>query len=145
MLESRMHCIIGIDPDSDKSGFAVLIGDKLTVETVGFFDLLDRLVCMNPHLVVIEAGWLIKTANWHFAKNKAIAGKIGHDVGRNHQAGIYIAEFCERRGYKVKLVKPTPSRSKVGGKFFERLTGIKQSNPEKRDAAILILGLKDFS
>ena len=138
-----MHCIIGIDPDSDKSGFAVLIGDKLTVETVGFFDLLDRLVCMNPYLVVIEAGWLIKTANWHFAKNKAIAGKIGHDVGRNHQAGIYIAEFCERRGFKSQLVKP--NRSKVDAVTFERLTGISKSNQEERDAAILILGLKDFS
>lgn len=142
------HLLIGIDPDVDKSGVAALIsGTKefVCLECLSFFDLMDyfsayKSIYDNQITVYIESGWLNKS-NWHTRRNSSIseAAQIGLRTGANHEVGRKIVEMCEYLGIKYVLVKPISS--KVNAKTFASITGYKkQTNPEKRDAGILIFG-----
>jgi len=131
---------IGIDPDVKKSGVAVAVDGKLQeLHTMDFWSLIEFLdKDLNAH-VVIEAGWLNKTANYHPSQNKNTASKIGSYVGANWQVGKLIEEYCVYMNRTYNLVKPT--QSKVDGREFQMYTGWgKRTNSEERDAAMLIIG-----
>ena len=93
-----------------------------------------------PINVVIEAGWLHKKSNWHgrAGQTKSVGEKIAKSVGRNHQVGILLKEYCEIKGIKHTLVKP---KGKVKADYFKKLTGYtKRTNQDQRDAGMLVFG-----
>jgi hypothetical protein len=136
---------IGIDPDTIKSGVAYYNNkDKsLELSNLSFFQLFDYLSwCMETKLefkIFLEAGWFNKKSNWHDEKNGAyIASRIGAKTGANHETGKKIEEMLQYLSipYELKI----PKTSKVGSKYFTCLTGMKKSNQDQRDAAMLVWG-----
>lgn len=144
---------IGIDPDSSKIGVAILDTDtqELQVQSLPFFQLFDLLSNLKDQIkiVKIEAGWLNKKANFHLAKTKAIAEKIGNDVGRNAETGRKIIEMCEYLNLPHQTIKPLQKKWKTPtGKISHlllkellALKGIKfnkpKTNQDERDAILI--------
>ena len=143
------NVIVGIDPDVDKSGFAVWCVHDQKFESIECLTLFEIMTYINLNwgrinFVVIEAGWL-NGGNRHIHANTTprIAAKTGENVGRNFQRGIDLAEIMEFFKIPCRLVKPTVTNSwKHDEKMFQKITGTKGGNPEKRDAAMLVFGLK---
>lgn len=146
--------IIGVDPDVDKSGIAVLHPDKkLELYNLSFFELFDYLITNkeNIKIVKVEAGHLVKKANFHGSKNTRTAAAIGRNVGANNETGKKIVEMCEHYGLLVKEVKPFKKiwRGKDGKITHEELQGqlkfrgirtvVGRTNQEERDAALICL------
>lgn len=136
---------IGIDPDREKNGVARSVAGKLVELTnLTFFQLFDYLQARKAEgeiSVVIEAGWQVN-GNWHIkaSDNARKAAKIGKYVGGNHEVGQKIVEMCEYLAIPHRL--SVPSRHKLDAKTFEQLTKWQgRTNPEQRDAAMLIFGL----
>lgn len=131
--------IIGIDPDSSKSGIAVYdIREKeyTLLKTLPFFTLTNTIIAHSGDaIVLIEASWLLK-GSW-YPGGAAIAAKIGRAVGANHQIGRLLAEYCAVTNIPYELVIPTETKVKAGK--FTAYTGYTGStNPETRDAGILV-------
>ena len=142
------HLYIGIDPDVDKSGFAVWhkpLQKFSSIETLTLPEMLDKLHSLrdNIAIVVVEAGFLNK-GNRHTFKGQSVAAaaKTGENVGRNHQRGMDIVEILEWMRIPYRLQKPSAKNSwKNDEKIFQKMTGVKGGNPEKRDAAMLVYGI----
>jgi hypothetical protein len=143
--------LIGIDPDVDKSGIAVYntITKQAVVFSMSFFDLYEFLKTEKSDLIKIEAGWLNKKSNWHnsyYSKkagcivnnNSSVNQKIAQRVGANHEVGRKIASMCDHLEKKYELV--IPRKSKTNSAFFKKLTGIKKSTQDERDACMLVFG-----
>lgn len=131
--------IIGIDPDLEKSGVAVL-GQSLELKNLTFAQTVELFRSRQDEIkkVVIEAGWLNKKANFRYSNSKAVSEQIARRVGLNHAAGILIAEMAKECGLAVVLVKPT--RTKLKAEDFNRITGWQgRTNQEQRDAAMLLI------
>lgn len=158
----RPEIIIGIDPDVDKSGVAVLNCKmkEVKVERKRFPDLISLLKELkdgatqkgNSMLVVVEASWLI-SHNWHASHGHSTAAvaKTGYNVGRNHQVGIMIVEFCRTLDIEVKEQIPLKKMWKgANGKITHEelswfIPGLpKQTNNEERDAALLAWNEANF-
>ena len=139
---------IGIDPDVTKSGFAVWhkpLQRFSSIETLSLSEMLDKLHSLrdNIALVVVEAGFLNR-GNRHTFKGQSVAAaaKTGENVGRNHQRGMDIVEILEWMQIPYRLQKPSTKNSwKDSEATFQKMTGVKGGNPEKRDAAMLVYGL----
>ena len=136
--------IIGIDPDLEKSGVAIL-GDELQLKKLTFPETIELFRneqdCIKK--VVIEAGWQNKKSNFHgrYGQSKAEGERIAKNVGENHATGKLIAEMAEALGLAVVLVRPT--KNKLKSDEFNKLTGWNgRTNQEQRDAAMLIFGMK---
>lgn len=134
--------LIGIDPDTDKSGVAVSENGKITeLHNLGFWDLIRFLSARKHYKVFIEAGWLNPSASHRYAENKWVASKMGSKVGANWQTGKLISEFC--RVTKIDFVEIRPTARKMSQESFKNYTGWKlRTNQETRDAAMLIFGRK---
>jgi len=147
---------IGIDPDTEKSGIAYWdnVNKEFFVDSVSFFDLLEWLRELSKikkiDLVKIEAGWLNKKTNWHkgyynksknimVKHNESVNEKISKSTGANHETGKKILEMCNYLGIKTELV--IPRKSKTTTAFFHKLTGVKRSNQDQRDAGMLVYGM----
>ena len=92
--------VIGIDPDSVKSGVAVINNTDKTIKTYSlkFFELLEFLGSFKSDkeaLVNIECGFLNKKSSWHKAASVNISANIAKKVGQNHQTAKLIVEMCE--------------------------------------------------
>jgi len=138
---------IGIDPDVDKSGFAAWDGNQFVeLDNMVFWEIIDALANYSTLYqrrlrVMIEAGWLNKKSNYHYAKNKSTGERIAKNVGSNHQVGKLLAEYCDTNNINFELIRPT--NKKLDSISFKQLTGYsKQTNPEKRDAGMLVWGRK---
>lgn len=162
-MRTNYDIIVGIDPDVDKSGYAVLKRDErkvTTLEALGFFQLQSYLTALADRarnldvslVVVVEASWMIQ-ANWHVnqydRRNRAAAK--GYDVGRNHQVGKLIVEMCKVND--IPVVEHIPLRKCWSGKdrkiTHEELIQFcpfdnKRTNQEERDAALLAWCFADF-
>ena len=143
------HLYIGIDPDVDKSGFAVWNkpAQKFeSIEALGLAEIMSffQVMKISIEIVVIEAGYLNK-GNRHTFKGQSVAAaaKTGENVGRNHQRGMDIVEILEWMRIPYRLQKPiTPNKWKDDAAYFKTITGWHgKTNPEKRDAAMLVYGL----
>lgn len=156
----KIHTVVGIDPDVDKSGVASLdcATRRLEIATLTFPDLLDYLQWVKRRSettqqtvrVVIEAGWLNK-AHWHVTARdtRAAAAAKGNNAGRNHEVGRKIAEMCEHWQIPYELVRPLALKiggvnlwkgkdGKITHEELEAITGITgRTNQEGRDAALL--------
>lgn len=151
--------IIGIDPDIEKNGFAVCVDGQLTqLLNLNFVEVISFIIDNKESIkkVVIEAGWLITKSNWH-TKGKRISAeareKIAKNVGENHATGKHLAMFIESLGLKVQLLKPQGKITTIKGvngnpnitsaEIFNKKTGWKgKSNPETRDAGMLVHGMR---
>jgi hypothetical protein len=140
---------IGIDPDVDKSGFAIWDSKLKKFVHIHSYDLFD--ICQEIKdwdedaeiMVYLEAGWLNKKANFHGFKNqsKIYGESIAKNVGRNHEIGRQIEKFCIKNEIEYKLIRPTKEKVK-DIQLLKRLTGWeKVTNQDKRDAAMLVVGL----
>lgn len=141
--------LIGIDPDTNKSGVAVKQNRQYTLTTLPFFQLFDYLRDNREKvsMLYIEASWLIKH-NWNKKRQgtAAINASIGNDAGRNHETGRKIVEMCQHLNIPYTEVRPLRKCWKgPNGKItHEELTKLipnlpKRTNQEQRDAALLIL------
>ncbi len=140
---------IGIDPDVTKSGVAAWEKDLRRFRMIETMCLGDLIGYMEDHeheiaLVVVEAGFLNK-GNRHTFKGQSVAAaaKTGENVGRNHQRGMDIVEILEWMKIPYRLQKPiTPNKWKDDAAYFKTITGWHgKTNPEKRDAAMLVYGI----
>ena len=143
------HLYIGIDPDVDKSGFAVWNkpAQKFeSIEALGLAEIMSffQVMKISIEIVVIEAGYMNK-GNRHTFKGQTVAAaaKTGENVGRNHQRGMDIVEILEWMRIPYRLQKPiTPNKWKDDAAYFKTITGWHgKTNPEKRDAAMLVYGI----
>lgn len=147
--------IIAIDPDTARSGVAVIHTDQPEVDlytltfaqTIQFIqDTQQRAYEHNKTLaIVIEAAWLNK-ANWHLnlKDTKRQAAAKGYSVGRNHQVGLLIHQYCEENLISAHLVKPLRKmwrgpNKKITHQEITHFMPINKNttNQEERDAALL--------
>jgi len=149
---------IGIDPDTVKSGVAVWNGKEfIDLMALDFWSTIQWLLDnrQNIRLVKVEGGWL-NESNWHLTYRNAKTGKIetagpekaasmGVDLGRNQQTGLLLVEFLEKFNFPFQVVRPLSNNwwAEDKQRKFNKITGwTKRSNPEKRDAAMLVFGMK---
>ena len=136
--------IIGIDPDLEKSGVAVLGKSHFELKNLKFADVVELFYDQQDMIkkVVIEAGWLNKKSNFHMraGQSKAKGESIARNVGENHATGKLLVQMAQHLGLPVVEVKPT--KSKTNSEDFNRLTGwVGRTNQEQRDAGMLIWGM----
>ena len=141
---TKTKFLIGIDPDVDKSGVAIIDENNVTLDNLTFFQLFDYLKTHKGQdrkpIVYVECGFLNKS-NWHKSSGKSAAfnAKIGEHTGANFETAKKIVEMCEY--FKLPHVKVKPTNSKKDSYFFKKLTGISfATNQEQRDAFMLIYG-----
>lgn len=158
----KIDCIIGIDPDCEKSGLAILYHHdrKLLIGSYHFPKLIDVVREFNNAynlVVVVEAGW-IRQAHWHLTANdtKRSAASKGNAVGRNHETGRKIVEMLKH--YHINVVEQPPynkiwkgSDRKITHKELVELLDnnnfaylFKKTNQEERDAVLLALGYSNI-
>lgn len=161
-MRPNYDIIIGIDPDVDKSGVAVLSTNlrKVYVDAKCFPDLLESLqsdvrlynATFRNYVVVVEASWMIR-GNWHLTERgrKQYAAATGYKVGCNHQVGKLIVEMCKH--YEIPVVEHIPLRKCWSGKdgkiTHEELIQFcpvdkTRTNQEMRDAALLAWSFADY-
>ncbi|MCM1543684.1 MAG: hypothetical protein NC110_00135 [Ruminococcus sp.] len=161
-MRPNYDIIIGIDPDVDKSGVAVLSTNlrKVYVNALSFPDLLESLKdhttlyrkTFRTFVVVVEASWMIR-GNWHLTERgrKQYAAATGYKVGCNHQVGKLIVEMC--KAYNIPVIEHCPLRKCWSGKdgkiTHEELIQFcpidkTRTNQEMRDAALLAWSFADF-
>ena len=156
---SRADFIVGIDPDTEKSGVALLDTSNfhLELQTLTFPELIDRIIYLRDKSrfsgkmlqVVVEAGWHNQKSNFHGYYGHR-AEKIAKNVGANHETGKKIIEICVHWEIPVIEMAPLPLRiggmnmwSGPNGKITHEellaVTGHKaaRTNQEERDAALL--------
>lgn len=145
--------IVGIDPDTNKSGIATYYNGELLVEALAFPALIEKLYILatlpEDVLVVVEAGWLI-SHHWHTKKgdNQRVTARKGNSAGRNHEVGRKIVEMCEH--YGLEVIEQRPLRKCWKGRDgkithdelnyilkHNNIEELKSSNQEKRDAALI--------
>jgi hypothetical protein len=150
----KYDVIIGIDPDADKSGMAVLDrtdNNSMNATVLPFPELLANIgmvcgQCSRSGLkmcVVVEAGWMEKKSNFHGAQGRR-AERIAKDVGRNHETGRKIIEMLDYQGIDNIAMHPLRKiwRGRNGKITHNEILSIipdfgKKSNQEERDAALL--------
>ena len=96
--------IIGIDPDLDKSGVAVL-GQSFELKNLTFAETVELFRSYQDQIkkVVIEAGWMNKKSNLHscIGQSKRAGERIAKNVGENHATGKLLVEMAESLGLAV--------------------------------------------
>ena len=146
--------IVGIDPDTEKNGYAIIDMEtrKVSVTTVTLPHLMEVIDNAQAKAddegkrltVYVEAGWLCQS-NWHIGwrDSKERAAAKGRSVGRNHQRGMDICEMLTYRG--INVVQVAPLRKIWGGKDYkithdelvDVVGPVDHTNQEGRDAALI--------
>jgi len=136
--------LIGIDPDTEKSGVAVK-SNELELYNMSFFELYDFLSNFKNETenikVYIECGFL-NGGNRHkvLAGSLSLNSKIGERIGANHEVAKKICEMC--RHLEIEFIQVRPTKTKSNSDYFKKITGYtKRTNQEQRDACLLIWGL----
>jgi hypothetical protein len=150
---SKVRILIGIDPDTEKSGFAFIDKEnqgKIDLKNLTFFELFSVLTEIKNNYqpvyfdvqIYVECGFL-NQGNRHkvLGGSLSLNSKIGERIGANHEVAKKICEMCDFLELNYHKVKPT--RSKIKDKdVFKKITGYdKRTNQEQRDALMLIWGL----
>lgn len=152
-MTATKKIIVGVDPDTAKSGIATYYNGELLVESLPFPQLIEKLYLLatlpDDVLVVVEAGWLNEKSNFRNTKGRS-SDKISKNVGRNNQTGIHICEMAKHYGLEVIEQKPFQKGWKgPDGKItHEELNKIlikkgipafKHTNQDMRDSILLVL------
>lgn len=147
----RYH--IGVDPDAEASGVAVLFKEDgrtfLQLHTLTFPEAVQfiRGICARhaPVSVHVEAGWL-NTGNWHVTRYDSAAkcAAMGVAVGRNQETGRKLIEMLRYYGISCNEVRPLKKcwRGKDGKISHAELASFApvnktRTNQEERDAALI--------
>ena len=151
--------IVAIDPDTIKSGVAVLDAEtkRIEISTLVFPELIDFIKyelnnCNKNNrslIVLVEAGWLNAKSNFH-GQTGYIGQRVAKNVGANHQTGKHIVEMCEWMGIETVLQKPLNKGWKgANGKitheelaYFTGITG--KTSQDGRDAALIAWNYAGF-
>ncbi len=147
---------IGIDPDVEKNGIALLDTETRTLDirclpfpqTLDYLKQAQAYATENniPYKVIIEAGWM-NQGNWHLQHydGRAASAAKGVAQGRNEQTSRLLGEMCNHYGipyeHKRPLVKCWKGKDrKITHEELQRVTGQKigRCNQEGRDAALLV-------
>lgn len=139
------HAIIAIDPDVDKSGYAIVENGTLVDSgTLEFHALLGMLRLNQNHTVVVEAGYLNKPNFHKGAKSAAAIAQTGMRIGANHQTGKLIVHMA--KAYSMKVIEQSPLKKGWKGPdgkiTYDELAyfvpGLpSRTNQEVRDAVLL--------
>ena len=151
----KYDVIIGIDPDSSKNGVAFLevATKRLEVASLNFWQTYDYLSAVREKsikngitvLIVVEHS-NYTAHNWHIKgyNNKAVASRMGYDVGRCHRTGELIEELCKHLGLNFRAQPPfvkcwKGTDRKITHEEIVKITGLmaKRTNQEQRDAILL--------
>lgn len=134
--------VVGIDPDSEKMGFAVYQDVKLSLlNTVTIPELithyLPELQKYGPLVFSIED---VAAQNFIYSRNvkreKKVQGAVSNSLGRCQQNQVELIRWLDHYEIPYKLHKPTASNWADNKAFFERVTGWKySSNRDSRSAA----------
>ena len=155
-MSHREQIIIGIDPDTDRNGIAMIdmSTHKLQVQMLTFPILLDFIkekyhqfaeIDKWDFKVVIEAGWM-NHGNYHIKRCQGKQGiaSLGVDQGRNEQVSRTIGQMMEHWGIPYEFKRPLPkcwhgADRKITKEEIEEITLQKlgRLNQEGRDAALL--------
>ena len=156
-MNNKADYIIGIDPDTDKSGVAQLrvAGREMEAFSNSFPELLDYLQRMAQFqhrtgmkvLVVVEDSWRISHI-WKAQRGVSVREiekmlKIAENVGRCHAVGMNIVECARHYGLEVKEQLPLKKiwKGPDGKITHEEISAFirmgARSNQETRDAALL--------
>lgn len=154
----KYDIVIGIDPDTKKSGYAVINTKSGVVQSATDWELAklfgilaaEKTSCEKLGLsivVVVEAAYLGSHHNWHLGGgfiSPAKAATLGYHTGRNHETGRAIVEFCKYVGIDVVPQLPLKKYWKGQDKKIthDEITRItqwdkKRSNQEVRDAVLI--------
>lgn len=149
-----MSLIIGIDPDSKKSGIGIVQDGRLVdLKTMNFFDLQEWIIEQNQagaHFAVedVQANKATYARNIQRGsrqKEQAQMNCISQKVGRVKHSAELIVMWLDRIGASYTLVKPlggTAKAAKRKADLFKKLTGWDgRSNEDTRDAAMLALSV----
>lgn len=153
--KNERKIIVGIDPDSKKSGVALIYMPerKISVSKMDFLEIMDLFQTLQNAAqggydrvrVIVEGGWL-NSSNWHtFGKfmTASVVAEIGRRTGMNHQTGILIAEMCKKHHLECSVVKPlrkywSGDNGKITQKEAESFMGkLPRMNQDQRDALLL--------
>ena len=155
--------IIGIDPDTSKSGYCeIMITDDNILLQYGAYsfsvivmeifkrikDYQDIGSLLYDIEIYVEAGWLVKPSNYHtpYYAKKSVSDTIANGVGRNAETGRKIIEMAKYYGlnvieaYPLKKIWGADHRQKISAKELKILTGglvSTQTNQDTRDAILL--------
>jgi len=153
---------IGIDPDVDKCGIAVYdveqnlitLHDRCPIDTMDFIESMHT-IDQNMK-VFIEASHKI-TNNWHLKQGEkpTTAAKKGYSVGRCHEVGILLCDYCRINNIQYEEVLPLRkiwgfhNDGKVSHEQLKHIIETRKididtvhknrSNQEQRDAALIVL------
>ena len=111
-MSHKEQIIIGIDPDVDRNGIAMLdmSTHSLQVQMLTFPNLLDFIkekyrqfaeIDKWDFKVIIEAGWMNR-GNYHIQRWQGIAS-LGVDQGRNEQVSRTIGQMMEHWGHPLRV------------------------------------------
>jgi hypothetical protein len=153
----KYDIVIGIDPDTVKSGVAFLevATRKLEASALPFPQLIDYLkyvsdtnkVEQKSVVVVVEAGWLNTISNYHTKADRK-GQRIAKNVGANHETGKKIVEMCRHFGLEtveqkplIKIWKGKISMTELNQLLMSKKMGTldKKVNQDCRDAVLLTL------
>ena len=160
------HYIIAIDPDTEKSGIAVINKAERSIDVysltfpycIEFMNKFKHDFILDKIDIFIEGGWLNKKSNFHSFKNKDkddkennmqfIGERIASKVGANHETGKKLCEMFDYYKIPYTIVKPLRKIWKDKKISHEEINGIlrrnkftefTRTNQDVRDA--LIIGL----
>ena len=133
--------VIGIDPDSDRHGFAVYENGKLitcaTATTVEIVDVQLPMLIGHKMRFGIEdvmSNQFVYARNQH--GNKTVQSKVAMHIGRCQQSQVELIRWLELLNIEYKLFKPQAGNWANNKAQFERITGwTGRSNADTRSAA----------
>ena len=157
MRYMKKDLIVGIDPDVDNSGVAILDTrtDDISLMSLSFTDLINLFdkfkIIQEKENVTIQIYIEYSAAtkhNWHLAagaEKKAVASAKGYHLGRNHQLEQCIYEYAKDY-MDLDIIRQAPFKKCWKGKdrkithdeivSFMPIKNAK-TNQEERDAALL--------
>lgn len=157
MRYMRKDIIVGIDPDVDKSGVAILDTktDEITLMSLSFIDIIalfrkfkDLQESENTSIQIYIEYSAATKHNWHLAaggEKKAVASAKGYHLGRNHQLEQCLYEYAKDY-IGLDIVRQAPFKKcwegrdrKISHEEIISFMPIKKTktNQEERDAALL--------
>lgn len=123
-MKETEKIIIAIDPDTEKSGVAMLESKLRTIEACSMdfptlLYMLQKIADLYRFsktmriIVVVEAGWVNKVSNYHTAAGRK-GQRIAKNVGANHETGKKIVEMA--KSYGLEVIEQPPLKKIWQGK-----------------------------
>ena len=137
--------IIGIDPDIEASGMAIIKDGKIeAMLKIPFPELIEKIVSAHKQGKIVVKLEDVEANKPMFVRNLAGAKqamKVAQNVGMCKGVARMIKESLEYHGVTVQMIKPLKGnvkKAKKDASYFNQITGWeKRSNEDCRDAALI--------